>query len=959
MVAKSPRVIWRGNPASKYHQPDPVEIVEFLDGIDARSASNAIGNAENSRQIEDLSARTTAVEAVAVSGARPRESVALATTANITLSSEQTIDGTQTSGTAVLVRVQSAPAQNGVYITGAGAWTRRSDMDAAGEIQRSSVYVNGGTVNGGSTFYTGSEVTTLGTDPIVWTRMADQSGLKKQIDGLDDQIAALHSPTAVPMPYTGQVSTRCRVSEGADASNKQAMARTYHIARDKLTSIQIIVPGWYVNPTTGLETALSADLTVTAAIEYPEGVYTQLKFGGASAGTVTAGGNLISDAASVPIPDGAKFFVRLFVTTAGNLPLAIKSIDRAGGDAVEFAASGLSDVTMGGTITTHPATTASISPMAIIGATTRPSVLIVGDRDQSGELDATYSATGDAGYVAKSISATHSYINASGAIEKPTTFAARFVKRMGLAAYCSHVIVGMTAQDLTGGTPSFETVLAAFQSVWKTFSDIGKVVSQTTAMPFATSTDAWATIINQTPNATAKPRIATFNETVRGGVPGVRVFDVAEVVSAGGLWLPGMTSQAALVTTTAHAVISEATVVRLTALRMARDADVLAAVRRDVAVTPKSLQAKVNSLEYKIFRVRDFGAFPYDAYIYAMAPGTVDSTVAIQAAIDAANVAGGGIIHFDPGFYKVSGPLKKQTWSGQKYHSQIYIPYRTTSAKKQQIEFYCPHSAVGGPYQGASFNGLQGAVLCSTITDGAYDPEYFRPSVIGGPTFATPTISSSIFNDWHVKVDGVAINLPDNPTLSGFDFQGMASVHMLDFRVETNTRISDTAHPTSPHAWGVCLPKTNNNVRTMIGNGSVHGCYVGVGFAEHTNMYGTLLLYKCVVGLAPILPLNHTAVFSGHLNPEWCNYIFAPCKEDTGVGGTHTGVCIMSVANLSIENATVGSVWETVKHIYDPENRLRGEVVFGQVKPNVGPVYDPLEIEGGVNLRTVCLGSAP
>ncbi|TYB83933.1 hypothetical protein [Oceaniovalibus sp. ACAM 378] len=138
--------------------------------------------------------RITALEGIAVSGAIPREAVALATTGNITLTGEKTIDGTLTSASAVFVWKQDRAKtftdpdtgatdspDNGVYITAGGAWTRRGDMDVAGEVQRSSVYVNGGTVNGGSTFYTGSEVTTLGTDPIVWQWIADQSDLASQI----------------------------------------------------------------------------------------------------------------------------------------------------------------------------------------------------------------------------------------------------------------------------------------------------------------------------------------------------------------------------------------------------------------------------------------------------------------------------------------------------------------------------------------------------------------------------------------------------------------------------------------------------------------------------------------------------------------------------------------------------------------------------------------------------------
>ncbi len=78
--------------------------------------------------------------------------VALATTGNVTLSGEQTIDGTLTSTSRVLVKGQSAPAANGLYTTGAGAWTRTTDADTAAEMLGLAVSVNGGTANGGKSF---------------------------------------------------------------------------------------------------------------------------------------------------------------------------------------------------------------------------------------------------------------------------------------------------------------------------------------------------------------------------------------------------------------------------------------------------------------------------------------------------------------------------------------------------------------------------------------------------------------------------------------------------------------------------------------------------------------------------------------------------------------------------------------------------------------------------------------
>ena len=70
------------------------------------------------------------VDAVA-QGLDPKASVRVATTANITLSGTQTIDGVAVvAGDRVLVKNQTTGAQNGIYVVAAGAWARATDADS-------------------------------------------------------------------------------------------------------------------------------------------------------------------------------------------------------------------------------------------------------------------------------------------------------------------------------------------------------------------------------------------------------------------------------------------------------------------------------------------------------------------------------------------------------------------------------------------------------------------------------------------------------------------------------------------------------------------------------------------------------------------------------------------------------------------------------------------------------------
>ena len=96
-----------------------------------------------------------------------------ATTANITLSGEQSIDGTATSTSRVLVKNQTTASQNGIYVTASGSWSRSTDMATASTIEGGTmVYVTDGTVNGDNLFGLTTEGTvTVGTGNQAWANL--------------------------------------------------------------------------------------------------------------------------------------------------------------------------------------------------------------------------------------------------------------------------------------------------------------------------------------------------------------------------------------------------------------------------------------------------------------------------------------------------------------------------------------------------------------------------------------------------------------------------------------------------------------------------------------------------------------------------------------------------------------------------------------------------------------------
>lgn len=100
-------------------------------------------------------------------GLKWKEPCELATTANLTLSGEQTIDDILTSTSRILVKNQTDESENGIYVTGAGAWTRATDMDADSEVSGFVVNVLTGTANADTTWQQTGAFTTIDTDDIV------------------------------------------------------------------------------------------------------------------------------------------------------------------------------------------------------------------------------------------------------------------------------------------------------------------------------------------------------------------------------------------------------------------------------------------------------------------------------------------------------------------------------------------------------------------------------------------------------------------------------------------------------------------------------------------------------------------------------------------------------------------------------------------------------------------------
>lgn len=113
----------------------------------------------------------------AIAGLAWKQPVRVATTVNGTLATAyangSVVDGqTLATGDRILLKDQTAGAENGIYtVNASGAPTRSSDANIDAELNSATVYVRQGTANADKAFTQTADNVTLGTTALVWAQV--------------------------------------------------------------------------------------------------------------------------------------------------------------------------------------------------------------------------------------------------------------------------------------------------------------------------------------------------------------------------------------------------------------------------------------------------------------------------------------------------------------------------------------------------------------------------------------------------------------------------------------------------------------------------------------------------------------------------------------------------------------------------------------------------------------------
>ena len=148
-----------------------------LDEFAAPTASVSMNSRNITNLLDPVNAPDAATKAyvdAARQGLDVKDSVKVASTANVSLTGTQTIDTVALiAGDRVLLKNQTAGAENGIWVVSASAWSRSTDADTATKLTSGAfVFVEGGSQADSGWVMTTDTAITLGTTALAWAQFS-------------------------------------------------------------------------------------------------------------------------------------------------------------------------------------------------------------------------------------------------------------------------------------------------------------------------------------------------------------------------------------------------------------------------------------------------------------------------------------------------------------------------------------------------------------------------------------------------------------------------------------------------------------------------------------------------------------------------------------------------------------------------------------------------------------------
>lgn len=175
-----------------------------------------------------------------------------ATTANITLSGEQTIDGVTTSGSRVLVKNQTDTTENGIYDTSSGSWTRAKDMNGPRDARDGTLV----TVTGGTQY-----------SDTIWVLQAASSEIVFDTTPITfENYSVLLSGDYLQAVVTDLAEDDILIYDGTNFVNAPLYTQDYDWGGIHTFESNAIIEGKTIQPTRSELTIASGVITVTSSV---------------------------------------------------------------------------------------------------------------------------------------------------------------------------------------------------------------------------------------------------------------------------------------------------------------------------------------------------------------------------------------------------------------------------------------------------------------------------------------------------------------------------------------------------------------------------------------------------------------------------------------------------------------------------------------------------------------------
>ena len=368
----------------------------------------------------------------------------------------------------------------------------------------------------------------------------------------------------------------------------------------------------------------------------------------------------------------------------------------------------------------------------------------------------------------------------------------------------------------------------------------------------------------------------------------------------------------------------------------------------EIGTTGADLVSRFNSnfqklrLGERVWNVEDYGA-KHDGVVGTPATGT-DDTAAIQAAINACITAGGGVVYFPRGVYKIAGELQAAV-NDVPYNSQLYLPdVEINGAARVVIQLIGEiPQLLYQSINARSRTAQTGVVLYSTIAGSGVFPSVFCSMRYGKGN----NLNYHNLHIENIQVIVRAFQSTTGPSMCGVNLHLHSDFFVNNLQIGIDCEIIQSIMPES-HVFGFAGGKWSDDW-PHVGKLDVSGFYYGVVFGEGVHARD-VMTFGNYIGL--MMTMTHYGASIDYLVTHWNAFDIASQQE--AFYGSNPGKGDLNITFWGTEDAVEGSItypaWVFRQdEILDTLNRLYGYANYSTGSSNGGIGHYITKSNGGHN----------